>query len=206
MKLMQKLKKGHEKLDLDQIKKTLGDRFSFTADDTHAVLKTITLPESAKVLDVGTGLGNMAIMLALHGYDVVTGEPEHDDSIYSKQDWLSGAEKVNVDNLIRFQAFDASVMPFEANRFDGIFFLGSLHHIPENNRTKVFRESIRTSKAEGVICFFEPNKNLIEMIRKNDPSHPDPADPGDYVHGLQLSSRKITGKLFDAFVFEKQTA
>ena len=69
-------------MDLDQVKTILGDRFSFTADDTHEVLKIIRLPESARVLDVGTGIGNMAIMLALHGFNVLTGEPVHDNSIY----------------------------------------------------------------------------------------------------------------------------
>ena len=126
------------------------------------------------------------------------------DCIYSKQDWLAAAKKVNVDGMIRFKAFDASDMPFESNWFDGIFFLGSLHHIPESDRKKVMKECVRTSTVDGAISFFEPNKILIEIIRKNDPSHPDAADPGNYVHELQLSTRKIMGKLFDAFVFEKQ--
>ena len=188
-------RKDLNKMDLDHVKKILGDRFSFTADDTCSVLTTINLPPSAKVLDVGTGLGNMAIMLALHGCDVITGEPDHDDSIYAKQDWREAAQKVNVEHLIRFNAFDAAAMPFEQNRFDGIFFLGSLHHIAEGDRTDVFKECVRTSTADGVICFFEPNAMLIDMIRKNDPSHPEAADPGNYSHGLGLSSRKIPGKL-----------
>ena len=36
---------------------------------------------------VGTGKGNVAVSLALHGYRVLTGEPEEDDSEYAKQEW-----------------------------------------------------------------------------------------------------------------------
>ena len=67
-------------MNIEKAKDILGDRFSFTAEDTNNVLKDLSLPKFAKVLDVGTGIGNMAIMLALHGCQVTTGEPDHDDN------------------------------------------------------------------------------------------------------------------------------
>jgi ubiquinone/menaquinone biosynthesis C-methylase UbiE len=198
------LKKEMQTVNLEKVKGILGDRFSFTADDTNTAIETVKLPEAADVLDVGTGVGNMAIMLALHGHRVVTGEPAADDSIYAKQDWMTAAKKVNVDELIRFEPFDAADMPFGENRFDGIFFLGALHHIEAKKRSVVMKECVRISKDTSAICFLEPNKDLVRMIREADPSHSDAADPNDYVQGVHLVSQKISGKLFDIFVFKKE--
>ena len=192
-------------MNITQAKDILGDHFSFTADDTHNVIKSLSLPKFAKVLDVGTGIGNMAIMLALHGCEVITGEPDADNSVYAKQDWLGNARKVKVDQMIHFEPFDAARMHFKENQFDGIFFLGSLHHIDESRRNSVLQECVRTSTPAAPVCFFEPNEHLINIILQNDPSHPAAADPNDYIQGLGLASEKINGIFFNAFILTRQT-
>jgi len=75
-------------MNIEEAKKILGREFSFTVDFINMILQDQKLPKDAKILDIGTGIGNLAIMLALNGYKVVTGEPEDDDSTYAKQDWL----------------------------------------------------------------------------------------------------------------------
>jgi hypothetical protein len=80
--------------------------------------------------------------------------------------------------------------------------LGTLHHIDKSNRIKVFQEFIRTTKINAIICLFEPNQKAINMIRESDASHPDAADPNEHIKGLNLTSRKIEGSNFDAFVLK----
>ena len=190
-------------MNITEAKEILGDVFSFTADDTFRVIQQLKLPKDTIILDIGTGLGNLAITLALNGYSVLTGEPKDDDSIYAKHDWVRNAEKVSVDHLIKFKAFDAKDMPFEDNTFDAIFSLGSFHHIDKEYRIDVLKECIRTSKANALICFFEPNQNCIKIIKELDPSHPEAADPNESVQGLNLEPQKIEGTFFDAFIFKK---
>lgn len=190
-------------MDIDQAKNALGKEFGFIVDDVSKSIDHIQLPVDAEILDVGTGLGNCAIILALKGYRVLTGEPVTDDSIYAKQDWKNSAQKVGVDHLIRFEAFDAEKMPFENGRFDTIFFCGVLHHIEEGYRKDVFHECIRTTKPEGIICFFEPNHHAMKIVRKHIPSHPEPADPNKYTDTRTLVGEKVDGNFFDAFIYRK---
>ena len=149
-------------------------------------------------------MGYFAILLALNGYRVLTGEPEFDDSIYAKRNWLINAQKIGVDHLIKFKAFDAKDMLFDDKTFDAIFFFGVLHHIDEKFRIKVLQEAIRTSKPNAVICFLEPNQNGIKIAKEYDPTHPEAADPNKYAQGLNLSIQKMKGTFFDSFIFCKK--
>lgn len=190
-------------MDLAMAEKILDDSFRFTTADTHRVIRFLNLPKNSKILDVGTGVGNLAITLAVNGYRVITGEPEDDDSAYAKRDWLGNARKVGLDHRIEFKPFDAKAIPFADGTFDAIFSLGTLHHVEENDRAAVLAAFARAIRANGIICFFEPNPTAMEIIRERDGSHPDAANPDDYVQDLDLTSQIVTGVHFDAFLYRK---
>lgn len=188
-------------MDIKEVKKKLGGEFSFLFDFIDSIVKDLGLKKDAKILDVGTGQGRMAIIIALNNYKVITGEPEGDDPEYAQQDWLTNAKKVNVDHLISFKYFEAEKLPFGDNYFDAIFSMGALHHI--GDKATAFTEFSRTLKLNGKLCIFEPRPRLIEMIRKEHPSHPDAQDPRDYTHTLPFSVAIKHSSTFNAYIITK---
>ncbi len=189
-------------MDIKEAKKILGNEFSFMFDFINSVVQGLGLDKDAKILDVGTGQGRMAIILALNNYKVITGEPKGDNSEYAKRDWLNNAKKVNVDHMITFMHFNAMDMSFEDGAFDAIFLQGSFHHV--DDKVSAFKEFIRETKPNGIICIFEPTPRGINAMRKRFPSHPDAVDPRNLAHNYNLYVEVINGSFFDAFVFKKR--
>ena len=191
-------------MDLKAIGRILGSRFEAVAGDGERGLQELELGEGSAVLDVGTGNGNFAIFLASRGYRVVTGEPGTDRSQYAGRDWAVNAGRAGVLDRIRFQAFDASRMPFEPESFDAVFFFGVLHHIDEGVRREVFQEALRVVKGNGAVVFFEPRREMLEKLWVDDPAHPPAANPSDYRPERGIGEqRKIEGSWMDIFLYRK---
>ena len=189
-------------MNVEKIRELLGNDFAFIYKETYPIIHDLKLDKNAKILDIGTGMGLMAITLALNNFNVITGEPEDDESKYAKQDWLESAQKAKVDHMITYSPFDAEKMPFEDSSFDAIFIQGALHHI--DDKKAVLKECHRTLKINGIICIFEPNREGLIFVRENrDPDHPDSVDPRDYTQEVQLSVELIQLPFYDTFILKK---
>lgn len=193
-------------MDTKAIGKILGPKFDAVSGDGQRALQELGLPPDAAILDVGTGNGNFAIYLALQGFQVLTGEPSTDRSHYAGRDWALNAKRAGVLDKIRFQAFDASKLPFESEAFDAVFFFGVLHHVSERLRRDVFREALRVSKQDGVVVFFEPRKEMLERLWVDDPSHPLAANPSNYLPDQNIHEHRIEGSFMDIFIYTKTVA
>jgi len=181
----------------------LGPMYRNISHDGKLALDELGLAPGAALLDVGTGAGKSAVFLASQGFEVITGEPATDTTHYANLDWANNAEKMGVRERIRFEAFDASEMPFGDGSFEAVFFFGVLHHIAENLRFAVMAESLRVVKNGGAVVLFEPRKETLKKIWTNDPGHPLAANPADYLPEPKAAINQIEGKMMDIFIIKK---
>jgi ubiquinone/menaquinone biosynthesis C-methylase UbiE len=189
-------------MDSKEVKERLGSEFGRTFENSKPIFQELGLDKNAKILDVGTGQGKMAITLALNGFKVLTGELGSDESEYAKKNWLESAKKAEVDHLITYKPFNAEKMPFEDESFDAIFISGALHHI--NDRQAAFNESARVLKPNGILCIFEPKSQSIAYIRANrHPDHPDAIDPRIYNKKLKLPLDIKETSFHNVYIFRK---
>jgi len=188
-------------MDIEEAAKRISPQFEHIAADGLLALEQLQLPAGAEVLDVGTGVGNFAVFLALRGFDVLTGEPETDTSRYARQNWTARAEAVGVAERIRFQPFNASAMPFADGRFAAVFFFGVLHHVEEGERRHVFSEALRVVKPGGYVVFFEPTAELLDQIKDRDPGHPPAANPDDYRGDAPAAATKLRGRRMNIYFY-----
>ncbi|MHA2123239.1 MAG: class I SAM-dependent methyltransferase [Promethearchaeota archaeon] len=184
-------------MDLKEAKSILDVEFSFHADFAYQVVEELKLKKSAKVLDIGTGFGNMAIILALQGYKVTTGEPEG----HNWANWQESARKLSLEDLITFKFFRAEELPFEINSFDAVFCLTSLHHIAD--KKLAIEEFLRVLVEDGVIVIFELNQEGVKIVKERMPSHPEAINPKEYSRELPLSVNIKKGRFIDGYIYKR---
>ena len=170
------------------------------------------LGSDARVLDIGTGFGIMAISLALAGHDVLTGEPEddvewrealggHEDHAHGGFDWRGSARKLGVERKITFQHFDARELPFPAASFDGVFLYDALQHI--GDRTAALAECIRVTAPGGIVCVIETNQDGIRHFEESEGFTIDYVDPRSILQDNRVSVEVVGGELDDAYILRR---
>ena len=185
-------------MNIEHFKEILGERFSRDADFLSSFVTQLNLPKDSKILDVGTGWGTMAIILALHGFKIITGEPEGT----SWADWRSSAKKVNVEDLIEFKPLNAEKLPFIEGEFDIIFLYTTFHHI--GDKVRAFGELLRVLGPKGLLIIIELTDEGVKMVRETYRMHPDVVDPRDYVTDLNLQVEITESKYLNAYMYRKK--
>lgn len=134
-------------------------RFGFTKDELNDnFLKDI--PKDAKILEVGTNIGNQLLHLQSQGYTNLYGIEIQDRAVnYAKH-------RADNLNIIKGDALD---IPFKHDFFDVVFTHGVLIHISPNNINNVINEIDRVSNNYiwGLEYFAEEYVDLEYHGQKN---------------------------------------
>ena len=207
-------------MNLEKYKQVIHDDFSSDADFMDKTIKGLGLDKNAKILDIGTGMGAMSILLALNGFDVLTGQPEHDPEWeelsegqhehcegqnhhheYCMSDWRENAMALGVEDRIRFKYLDATKLEFTDKSFDGIFLYDALQHIKD--RKLALNECIRLLTQDGLICVIEWNEKSIKETEEKYGFTIDYIDPAQILNRDDAAIKMIKGNKVNAFIIRK---
>jgi len=143
--------------------KILKEAYGFdTVAEREACLE-LALPFAGKtVLDLGTGSGWMAIVLAQADYQVTTVDIDREALQRAKE--RARDEGNEIFNRIRFEIADARDLPFRNRHFDAVFSFDTMHHMPDCEA--VIAESWRVCKPGGVIMVADLNSRGLTVVRK----------------------------------------
>src|SRR3989344_662340 len=101
-----------------------------------SVLKLLNSSEHSIVVDIGSGTGNYAEVLAQNGFKVIAVEPSE----------VMRQQGKKHPNLFWLEAF-ADDLPLKDNYTDGIICMAAVHHFPD--RKKAFQEKLKKDIFSG---------------------------------------------------------
>lgn len=141
----------------------LKDEYGFdTIEVRKECLRIVEPLKGNRVLDIGTGSGWMAILLAQEEYDVTTIDVDEEAIERAKQRAYDAGEAVM--RHINFIHADALRIPFPDNTFDAVFSFDSMHHMPDCS--KALGEMIRVAKDGAHFMIADLNAKGLEVVRE----------------------------------------
>lgn len=122
------------------------------------VVEMAAAPSGARVLDVATGTGSLALAFARRGYRVV--------GLDLSTEMLRVARSKHRGSGTAFLEADASVMPFDEGSFEVSSISFALHDMPEPMRDAVLAEMFRVTRRGGVMMVvdYEIPGDLIHRL------------------------------------------
>ena len=209
-------------MSLEKYKQIIDADFIKDIDFIDKKIKDLNLNKQSKILDIGTGIGAMSILLAINGYHVLTGEPDedsemnkdhhhgeqhehhsHDEHFHgSWSDWRESAKAVGVEDRIDYQHFNAEKLPFLAGSYDGIFMYDTLQHI--HDRGLALNECIRVLKTEGYLCVIEWSKKTIKEDKEKYGYEIDFIDPKVYLNSDDILIKIFSGEYVIFNIIQKK--
>lgn len=116
----------------------------------------------SQVLDVGTGSGWMALILAEGGHDVVAVDVDMETLIRTRGRWAQSLQ--GVAGQVRFAQADGQRLPFRSGTFDAVFSFDVLHHVPDCPR--VLAELLRVRKPSGVFAVADLSPTGLHAVEE----------------------------------------
>lgn len=127
----------------------------------HRVVRILDIPDSSKVLDLGTGHGAVLLAVAkklkqpgeVIGIDIWQSADQSNNSQAATQQNIM---QVQADEVAKVQTADMTKLPFSNNEFDYVFASFAIHNVkPKNQRELAISEALRVLKPGGRLVIID---------------------------------------------------
>jgi SAM-dependent methyltransferase len=140
----------------------IGQNGWLTADEYRHFLSWLEVNAASRILDIGSGSGGPALLLARTVGCQVTGVDINPSSTSAANAW---AHSQGLDALVHFLQGDASQrLPFVDHEFTTIIGIDSMNHVP--GRLQVLKEWSRVLRPRGRLLFTDPT--IVTGILSNE--------------------------------------
>ena len=125
--------------------------------------------KDAKILDIGTGKGHLALEIARQGWRCMSIDRTNEELYYARLNTLC----FQLDEQIEFMQQDARKLEFPDNSFDVILCADMIHHVIQPDA--VLSEMLRVCRAGGLIIISDINEKgqqaLQAVLQKEGKEH-----------------------------------
>jgi len=204
-------------MTITQLKKIINDvEFNEDIEFIDRALRSLMIPQSSKVLDIGTGMGIMCSILTLHGFWVTTGQPKdyeedghnleehnHQKDFYTgrKVKWQDVIKELAMTERVDYKNLNILDLPFEDDSYDLVFVYDVLQHI--DNIDKGIGECLRVARKGNRIFFIELNEKGVSMLNKKYNGDLDFIDMTERINSEEINLHIIRGELSNMYMLSE---
>lgn len=139
------------------------ERYGFdSVADRRRAVAMVGLPSASRVLDIGTGSGWMAFVLAQAGHAVTS--VDIDAATLKRAQGRARQVGQDIVQHVRFLQADALELPFDDGQFDAVFSFDSMHHLPDCKRA--ICEMLRVCRRGGIVVVADLNQRGLAAVRR----------------------------------------
>jgi SAM-dependent methyltransferase len=132
--------------------------FEYKVIDVAKLAHRHAIPQDARILDFGAGIGNSVPYVGKHlpGSRLTCVDISTRSLAVARERFPGAAEYI---------AFDGTTLPFADGTFDIVFAACVFHHIPDSEHVRLFGEIRRVLRAGGIVVIFEHNPRNPLTVR-----------------------------------------
>ena len=134
--------------------------FGYDADKEREFILDVAMPVFGNILEVGTGKGYFALLLAREGYIFSSVDISEEEQNFARLN----LKYFGLEKFADFRIENAECMSFDDKSFDVIFSINTFHHLA--NPFKVIDEMIRLITLEGKLVISDFIKEGLDLMNK----------------------------------------